>query len=73
MLCIQETHRGPIQDRPRIPGMTLVIESPHEKYGSAIFVKAGTSAESTLNSNNIENPTHYFEWTHHHFHLQTAQ
>jgi len=36
--------------------MTLVIECPHEKHGSAIFVKADTTVESTFNSsfNNIE-------------------
>ena len=38
------------------PRNDLVIECPHEKHGSAIFVKAGTTVESTLNSsfNNIE-------------------
>ena len=36
-LCLQETHRGERKARPRIPGMTLVAERPHDKYGSAIF------------------------------------
>ena len=37
-LCLQETHRGARKRRPIIPGMTLVVERPHGKYGSAIFI-----------------------------------
>ena len=37
-LCLQETHRGARKVRPRIPGMTLVAERSHDKYGSAIFI-----------------------------------
>ena len=42
VLCIQEIHRGFNYNHPKINGMTLVVERPHEKYGSAIFVKTGT-------------------------------
>ena len=38
-LCLQETHRGAIKARPRIAGMTLVAECPHDKYGRAIFIR----------------------------------
>ena len=38
-LCLQETHRGAIKARPRIPGMTLVAEHPHDRYGSATFIR----------------------------------
>ena len=38
-LCLQETHRSQTQARPRIPGMSPVAEHPHNKYGSAIFIR----------------------------------
>ena len=38
-MCLQETHRGEREARPRIHGMTLVAERPHDKYGSAIFIR----------------------------------
>ena len=38
-LCLQETHRSQSQARPRIPGMSLVAEGPHNKYGSAVFIR----------------------------------
>ena len=56
VLCLQETHRGPNNNRPNITGMKMAIESPHEKYGSAIYVKPDlviTSASMTEN-NDIE-------------------
>lgn len=37
LLLVQETHRGINNNRPKIEGMTLLLERPHEKYGSAIF------------------------------------
>ena len=57
VLCIQETHRGPDDIRPNIPGMELAIERPNAQYGSAIFVKSGTiiNATSLTDVNNIEN------------------
>ena len=39
ILCLQETHRGPKNTRPKISNMKMAIERQHEKYGSAIFVK----------------------------------
>ena len=38
-LCLQETHRSQTQARPRIPGMSLVAERPHNKYGSTVFIR----------------------------------
>ena len=46
-LCLQETHRSKDQARPRIPGMSLVAERPHNKHGSSVFIRNG------LNVNNI--------------------
>ena len=40
-LLLQETHRGPTRNRPKIPGMNLIVERPHDQYGSAIYVKPG--------------------------------
>ena len=45
-LCLQETHRGERKARPRIPGMTLVAERPHDKYGSAIFIRDDLKVKS---------------------------
>ena len=45
-LCLQETHIGEIKARPRIPGMTLVSERPHDKYGSAIFIRDDLKVKS---------------------------
>ena len=39
ILCLQETHRGPKNPRPRVEGMTALIERPHEKYGSIMLAK----------------------------------
>ena len=44
-LRLQETHRG-AKARPRMPGMTLVAERPHDKYGSAIFIRDDLKVES---------------------------
>ena len=56
VLCLQQTHRGPQTHRPKVNGMTCIAELPHDKYGSAIFVKEGTTVESmhTDDQNNIE-------------------
>ena len=56
VVCMQETHRGPDDIRPIIPGMDLAIERPHSQYGSAIFVTSGTivNITSLTNINNIE-------------------
>ena len=38
-LCLQETHRSTNLPRPNIAGMSLVVERPHNKYGSAILIR----------------------------------
>ena len=38
-LCLQETHRSTNLPRPKIAGMSLVVERPHTKYGSAILIR----------------------------------
>ena len=38
-LCLQDTRRSQTQARPRIPGMSLVAERPHNKYGSVVFIR----------------------------------
>ena len=38
-LCLQETHRSTNHLRPKIAGMSLVVERPHNKYGSAILIR----------------------------------
>ena len=52
ILCLQETHRGQHQLRPKIPGMKLTVERPHEKYGSAIFTKPDTIIDRTSLTDN---------------------
>ena len=56
ILCLQETHRGPTRVRPRISGMTLIAERPHDQYGSAIFARNGLAVDKSYLSdiNNIE-------------------
>lgn len=46
ILVLQETHRGPNSHRPKIHGMKLVVERPHEQYGSAIFVRPDIDVRS---------------------------
>ena len=38
VMC-KDKHRGYTQARPRIPGMSFVAECPHNKYGSAVFIR----------------------------------
>ena len=45
-LCLQETFRGEENARPRILGMTLVAECPHDKYGSVIFIRDNLKMKS---------------------------
>ena len=40
-LCLKETHRPTNLSRPKISGMLLVAERPHNKYGSAIHIREG--------------------------------
>ena len=44
-LCLQETHRSTNLPRPKIDGMLLVVERPHNKYGSAILMKRSEGEE----------------------------
>ena len=54
--CLQETHRGERKARPRIPGMTLVAERPHDKYGSVIFTRDNLKVKgiSVTSANHVE-------------------
>ena len=45
-LCLQEAHRGERKSRLRIPGMTLVAERSHDKYGSIIFIRDDLKVKS---------------------------
>lgn len=38
-LLVQETHRGILKPRPNIEGMRLILERPHDQYGSAVFAR----------------------------------
>ena len=38
-MCLQETHRSTNLPRSKIAGMSLVVERPHNKYGSAILIR----------------------------------
>ena len=38
-LCLQETHRPTTLSRPKIAGMSLMAERPHNKYGNAILIR----------------------------------
>lgn len=37
IICNQETHRGSDRNKPKIRGMKLIAEIPHDKHESAIF------------------------------------
>ena len=51
ILCLQETHRVEESVRPRIAGMKLITELPHEKHGSAIFCKIEIQPTNVLKIN----------------------
>ena len=38
-ICLQETHRSTNLPRLKIAEMSLVVERPHNKYGSAILIR----------------------------------
>lgn len=48
VLCLQEMHCGPSWLCPCISGMTLILEMPHNQYGSAIFIRNGLSVDNTI-------------------------
>ena len=74
VLCLQETHRGPNNNRPNITRLKMAIERPHEKYGSAIYVKPDLVITSTsmtenndidiftVNIGNYQPPTRQFQF-----------
>ena len=47
-LCLQETHGSKDQAWPKIPGMTLVADRPHNKHGSSVFVRGGLKVTEFL-------------------------
>ena len=55
-LCLQETHRSKDHARPRIPGMALVAERPHNKHGSSVFIRDGLKVNniSVCEEGNVE-------------------
>ena len=38
-LCLQETHRSKDQAMPKIHGIALVAERPHNKHGSSVLLE----------------------------------
>jgi len=47
VLCVQETHRAKHHNRPKVNGIKMVVERPHQKYGSVIFVRSDINIIST--------------------------
>ena len=45
-LCFQYTHTAPPLARPKIAGMTLVVERPHIQYGSTILIRSDKQVKS---------------------------
>ena len=63
VLLLQETHRGPTRNQSKIPGMNLIVERPHDQYGSAIYVKPGLDVNNTkFPSSRISPPGHKLQW-----------
>ena len=52
-LGLQETHRAPHLAKPKIPGMTLIAERPHIKYGSAILIRSDVKVKAYLYGSRI--------------------
>ena len=53
-LCLQETHRSTNLPRPNIAGMSLVVERPHNKYGSAILIRNDLKVKKIYEDNEGE-------------------
>ena len=53
---MQETHRETTNNRPKVRNVTLAVDCPHLKNGSAIFVETGSIIESrsVANDRNFE-------------------
>ena len=54
VICMQETHRGPNDIRPNVPGLDLAIETPHAPYGSAVTSGTIVNATSLTEVNDID-------------------
>ena len=54
ILCLQKTLRGETKASPSISNYTLVNEIPHQKAGSAIFLKRNASFESSAKIRKID-------------------
>ena len=52
-LCLQETHRPTHLSRPKISGMSLVAERPHNNIGNAIFIIEHLKVENVYESSHI--------------------
>ena len=50
-LCLQETHRPTNLSTPKIAGMPLVAERPHNKYGSAILIRDDLKVDNVYERN----------------------
>ena len=55
-MCLHETHRAPHRARLKIPGMTLIAERPHIKYGSAFLIRSDLKVKgvSVWKQDNVE-------------------
>ena len=42
----QETHRSSDYTKPKIAGLSLVAECPHNKYGSAVYIRKDLKVNS---------------------------
>jgi len=56
VLCLQETHRKECDHNPSITNMKIIGQRPHNKYGSAIFVRDKLNVDSVhiTDEDNIE-------------------
>ena len=61
-LCLQETHRSTNLPRLKIAGMSLVIERPHIKYGSAILIRNDLKVKKIYERVQGNCGTHYDLW-----------
>ena len=67
-LPLSMSPRNTPSQRPKIPGMTLVAERPHNKHGSSVFVRDGLKVNSisVCEEENVEIITVELLCTNHH-------
>ena len=55
-VCVSKTHRAPHLARQKIPGITLIAEQSHIKYGSAILIRSDLKVKgiSIWEQDNVE-------------------